>query len=431
MVQWIIEQAHSTIGHMGSQKTDEYVRQYFWWPRIGFEIHRYCESCGTCQTIKSSTAKPRGLLHSLPIPDRPWGSIGMDFVGPFPPSHGFDYLWVVICRLTSMIHLVPIRTRTKASELAWLFISNIVRLHGLPDTIVSDRDSKFTSHFWKEVHRTLGIKLLMSTSFHPQTDGASERAIKTVGQTLRAVVAPDQKDWVDRLPMVEYALNSATSATTGFAPFALNGCTPRIAFHIDKDQVRPGVLEFAKQVRSNLIMAHDAIIEARVNQTFYANQGRRTESTKEEDPFAVGKEVYLSTKNLKLPKKRAKKLLPKFVGPYKIVNANAVTSTYELELPEELQARGIFPKFHASLLRPFVPNDEQLFPNRDPKKFYDFGMPDNTEWVVEEIIGHQWFGDSIVFHVKWNLGDTTWEPLDTCDLLAALDRYLELMGAEK
>ena len=225
-------------------------------------------------------------------------------------------------------------------------------------------------------------------------------------------------------------MNSATSASTGFAPFALNRATPRIVFQIGQSEVKPGVREFAKQVQSNLIMAHNTIIEARVNQTFYANQGRRGESDKGDNLFAVGKEVYLSTKNLKLPKKRAKKLPPKFMGPYKIVNANTVTSTYELELPEELQARGIFPKFYSSLLRPFVPNDEQLFPNRDPKKFYDFGMPDNTEWVVEEIIGHQWFGDSIVFHVKWNLGDTTWEPLDTCDPLAALDRYLELMGAE-
>ena len=97
LTEWIIEQAHLTIGHMGPQKTDKYIRQLFWWPCIGLEVHKYCDSCGTCQTVKSSTARPRGLLHSMPIPTRPWGSIGMDFVGPFPPSHGFDYLWVVIC----------------------------------------------------------------------------------------------------------------------------------------------------------------------------------------------------------------------------------------------------------------------------------------------------------------------------------------------
>ena len=433
LTEWIIEQAHTTVGHMGAQKTEEYVRQSFWWPRIGFEIRKYCESCGTCQTTKSSTTKPRGLLHSMPIPTRPWGSIGMDFVGPFPPSKGFDYLWVIICRLTSMVHLTPIKTTTKASELAWLFVAGIVRLHGLPDTIVSDRDSKFTSHFWKEVHRTLGVKLLMSTSFHPQTDGASERAIKTVGQVLRATVAADQKNWVDKLPMVEFAMNSAKSASTGFAPFELNGGMPRIAFDIDRSAVRPGVADFAQQVQDNLMMAHDAIIESRVNQTFQANKRRRDEGSpdRKENLFREGNLVYLSTKNLNLPKKRAKKLLPKFIGPYKIVNANELTSTYELDLSSELKRRGIHPRFHSSVLRPFVGNDENLFPHREPKKFYDFGMPDNTEWLVDDVVGHRWMGDDVAFMVKWNLGDSTWEPRDEVMKLGAYSRYLDLLGVDR
>lgn len=122
----VIEHGHQTLGHLGSQKTEEYIRRWFWWPRIGLEIRKYCESCGTCQTIKPSTQLPRGLLHSMPIPNRLWGSLGMDFVGPFPPSQGFDYLWVVICRLTSMVHLVPMKTTTKASELAWIFVREII-----------------------------------------------------------------------------------------------------------------------------------------------------------------------------------------------------------------------------------------------------------------------------------------------------------------
>ena len=100
----------------------------------------------------------------------------MDFIGLLSKSQGYDYLWVVICRLTSMVHLIPINTTIKASELASIYVKEVVRLHGLPDTIVSDRDSKFTSKFWKETHRILGTRLLMSTTFHPQTDGASERA---------------------------------------------------------------------------------------------------------------------------------------------------------------------------------------------------------------------------------------------------------------
>ena len=108
----------------------------------------------------------------------------MDFIGPFPKSKGVNYLWVVICRLTSMVHLVPVNTTTKASELVSLYIKEVVCLHGLPDSIISDRDSKFTSMFWHETHRILGTKLLMSTSFHPQTDGATERVNRYVGQIL-------------------------------------------------------------------------------------------------------------------------------------------------------------------------------------------------------------------------------------------------------
>ena len=434
LTELVIEQAHRTVGHMASQKTEEYVRQWVWWPRIGMEIRRYCESCGVCQTTKANTALPRGLLHSLPIPSRPFGSLGMDFVGPFPPSNGYDYLWVIICRLTSMVHLIPIRTTTKASELAWLFVREVVRLHGLPDSIVSDRDSKFTSHFWKDVHRILGVKLLMSTAFHPQTDGASERAIKTVAQVLRSVVSADQKDWVAKLPMTEFALNSAKSSSTGFAPFDLNGATPRISFTLDNVDGAPGVAAFAQQVQNNLLMAHDAILENRVYQTDYANQRRRSEHPGKEGEttqYRVGSLVYLSTKNLKLPKGRARKLLPKFLGPYKIAKAHPEASAYQLELPDELKARGIFPKFHASLLRPYTPNDDSLFPHRDPKAFYDYGMPDETEWLVDDIISHQWDGPRIFFLVKWNLGDSTWEPLEGCDELEALDRYLDTMGVTR
>jgi transposase InsO family protein len=98
---------------------------------------------------------------------KPWDSIGMDFVGPFPESQGHDYLWIVICRLTSMVHLIPVKTTATAVKLSWKYLREVVRLHGLPSSIVSDRDSKFTSRWWQELHRILGAKLLMSTSFHP------------------------------------------------------------------------------------------------------------------------------------------------------------------------------------------------------------------------------------------------------------------------
>ena len=252
-------------------------------------------------------------------------------------------------------------------------------------------------------------------------------------QILRSSVDPDQRNWADRVPLVEFALNCAKSNSTGFAPFELNGHMPRLGFPTEVESIAPGVVAFAQQVQDNLIMAHDAIIESRINQRHFANQRRKGEepSDDEESPYGIGKMVYLSTKNITLPKRRAKKLLPKFIGPFKICGVIPGSSAYELELSEELRKRRIFPKFHVSLLRPYIPNDETLFPHREPKKFYDFGMPDKTEWLVDEIIGHQWNGPEVVFQVKWNLGDTTWEPLEECEKLGALTRYLEVIGVNE
>jgi hypothetical protein len=148
----VIDQVHQTVGHMGTHITKNYARRYFWWPDLESDVKSFCESCSTCQATKTSNQQPQGLLHSLPMPTKPWSSIGMDFVGPFPLVDNFDYVWVVLCRLTSLVHFIPLRTTTTASQLAPLFMNHIVCLHGLPETIVSDHDPKFTSLFWTEIH---------------------------------------------------------------------------------------------------------------------------------------------------------------------------------------------------------------------------------------------------------------------------------------
>ena len=426
LTELVIDQAHTMLGHFGPQKTSEYVRRWFWWPRLGKDVDKFCVTCGTCQTAKPRNHLQPGWLHSLPIPTKPWISISMDFVGPFPQVKGYDYLWVVVCRLTSMVHLIPIKTTTTTAELAEVYIREIVRLHGLPESIVSDRDSKFTSKFWREVHRLLGAKLLMSTSFHPQTDGMTERAIRSVSQILRSTVSPDQLNWVDQVPLTEFAINSSTSASTGFAPFELNyGYMPRTMEGMKTESSYIGVREFAQRARHNLEMAHDAIIESRIRQTFQANKLRQ-----EEPEFQPGDMVYLSTQNLALPKGRARKLMPKFIGPYKVADSHPDTSNYTLELPEELRRRRIHPTFHASLLRRHEPNDDALFPGREARSYYDFGNDDQQEWLVDEILSHRWDGRRIEFLVRWTLGDCTWEPYEHCKELSALDEYLTLHGVK-
>lgn len=389
-------------------------------------VMNFCRTCEACQRSKGSSQRPAGKLHPLPIPTKPWDSIGMDFVGPFPESKGFNYLWVIICHMINMVHLVPVTINVTTSELSWKYLREIVRLHGLPSSIVSDRDSKFTSRWWKELQRILGAKMLMSTSFHPQTDGQSERAIRNITQILRTVVQPDQKDWVDKIDMVEFAINSSVSASTGYAPFELSGgYMPSMIKEIRSDEnFAVGVKTFAATALQNLADAHDTIIEARSFQSDKANKHRGNEPL-----IAKGDLVYLSTKNLNLPKDRARKLCSRYIGPYKVTHAQPDTSNYSLELPVALQKRRIQSTFHVGLLRPHHSSQDSQFPNRAQPEPYDFGAPGEQEWFVNEILGHRWTGPKrIEYQVRWSLGDTTWESHASCNELAALDRYLELHG---
>ena len=147
---------------------------------------------------------------------RPWESIGMDFVGPFLEVDGFNYLWVIICKMSSMVHLVLVNTTT-ASQLSMIYICEVVCLHRLLSLIVNDWDPKFTSKWWHELHQLLGMKLLMFTSFHPQMDGAMEWANRSMGQMFRSLIKPDQKDWVHQCLMIEFAINSSIGDATKLA----------------------------------------------------------------------------------------------------------------------------------------------------------------------------------------------------------------------
>jgi hypothetical protein len=235
--------------------------------------------------------------------------------------------------MLAMTHLILVNTKTTASQLSWIYIREIVRLHGLAESIVSNRDSKFTSKWWKELHRLMGTKLLMSTAFHPQMDGVTEQVNRSICQIFHALIQPDQRNWVEKAPLVEFAINSTISSTTGFALFELtSGMVPQMMHEVVKEEhTPPSVRSFAVKPLCNMAVAHNMIIAVRVFQTHHTNK-----KCIEEKPLSAGELVYLSTKNLSLPKGRASKLLPKFVGLYKITKAIPSSSNYELELLEEL-----------------------------------------------------------------------------------------------
>ena len=222
----IICQGHSILAHLGGHKTLTYLRDQVWWKTIVKDVSDYCKSCSICATSKTPNEKPRGLLKTMPVPSHPWQYIGIDFVGPLPESSNrngsYDMICVIIDILTAMVHLVPTKQTYKAADIAKVIFDCVYKLHGLPERIISDRDSLFTSHFWKRLNALAGIRLHMSSAFHPQTDGATERANRTMTQMLRQCVSTNQKDWVTKLPAIEFAMNSARSSTTGFTPFYLN-----------------------------------------------------------------------------------------------------------------------------------------------------------------------------------------------------------------
>jgi len=323
-----------------------------------------------------------------------------------------------------MVEVIPSRINYRAQDIAELMFEHVYKHHGLPKAIISDRDVLFTSTFWNHLNTLMGIKLKMSSAYHPQTDGATERANRTVTQMLRQCINPNQKDWVSKLPTIQFAINSARSESTGYAPFFLNnGRMPRtMIWNVAGATEYSNVREFAQKKKLALISAHDSVIGARVKQTRDANRKRQVV------PFTKGDFVYLSTKNITFAKGLARKLIPKYIGPYKIVH-DFNNQSFRIELPMHLKKRGVHDMFHSSLLRIHVPNDDRLFPGRMDTQIGD-GPDIEDEWAVDVIRSHAGSGEHSVFKILWKSGDVTWMPYYQIRHLQALDTYLELMGVE-
>jgi hypothetical protein len=176
----IISEAHSLLAHLGASKTTTYLKDHVWWSHMVNEVKMYCESCETCTRSKPSNQKPFGLLNLIDVPTYPWESIGIDFISPLPESKNRDGSYksinVIIDLLTAMVHLVPSCVDYKSSQVAELVFAEVYKHHWLPLNIVSDQDSLFTANVWRELHNLIGVKLNLSSAYHLQSDGATERA---------------------------------------------------------------------------------------------------------------------------------------------------------------------------------------------------------------------------------------------------------------
>ena len=206
--------------HPGVTKMYQNMKQQFWWSNMKREIADYVSKCLTCQQVKAEHQRPAGLLQPLEIPEWKWEHITMDFVTGLPrTSRKHDAIWVIVDRLTKSAHFLPINVSDPMEKLAKLYIQEIVRLHGVPVSIVSDRDPRFTSRFWQALQRALGSDLRFSTAFHPQTDGQSERTIQILEDMLRACSVDFSDSWDVHLSLVEFSYNNSYQSSIEMAPY--------------------------------------------------------------------------------------------------------------------------------------------------------------------------------------------------------------------
>jgi hypothetical protein len=351
----LVREAHGggLMGHFGVAKTLGILHEHFFWPHMKRDVERICEKCITCKQAKSRL-KPHGLYTPLPIPSEPWTDISMDFVLGLPRTkRGRDSVFVVVDRFSKMAHFIACHKTDDASHIADLFFKEIVRLHGMPKTIVSDRDAKFLSYFWKTLWGKLGTKLLFSTTCHPQTDGQTEVVNRTLSSLLRAIIKRNLKTWEDCLPHVEFADNRSIHSATKFSPFEIvYGFNPLSPLDLTSLPVSERVNLDGKKKAEFVKMIHEKArlnIERRTKQYVHqANKGRK------KVVFEPGDWVWLHLRKDRFPEKRRSKLLPRGDGPFQVVeriNDNA----YKLDLPGEY---GVSASFNVADLSPFDVGDD-------------------------------------------------------------------------
>ncbi|CAA7019741.1 unnamed protein product [Microthlaspi erraticum] len=353
----ILGEAHASKFsiHPGATKMYHDLKRYYHWVGMKRDVADWVAKCNTCALVKAEHQVPGGLLQSLPIPEWKWDRITMDFVVGLPVSRTFDAIWVIVDRLTKSAHFLAIKKTDGAAVLARKFVREIVRLHGVPASIVSDRDPRFTSEFWRAFQAEMGTKVHLSTAYHPQTDGQSERTIQTLEDLLRMCVLDWGGHWADHLSLVEFAYNNSFQASIGMAPFeALYGrpCRTPLCWTQVGERSMYGAT-YVQETTEKVRVVRLNMKEAQDRQKSYADRRRR------ELEFQVGDRVYLKMAMLRGPNRSIaeNKLSPRFMGPFPVVERVGPLA-YRLELPEIMKA---FHKvFHVSMLRKCLHPTEEL-----------------------------------------------------------------------
>lgn len=354
----LVAALHSSVigGHSGSKATYHRVKQLFQWKGMKQDVDTFIKQCQVCQQAKHENIHPGGLLQPLPIPEGAWQDLSMDFVEGLPVSDSSNAILVVVDRLTKYSHFIPLKHPFTAQSVAKSFLDQVVKLHGLPKSIVSDRDKIFTSTFWTTLFSLMKTKMLKSTSYHPQTDGQTERVNQCLEMYLCCAVHESPKKWKAWLPLVELWYNSTFHTSLACSPFkALYGYEANLGLGISlHDQAHSEVVDLLQERETQLSALKQHMTTAQNRMKTQADKNRTDRQ------FQVGEQVLLKLQPYaqhSLVNRPYPKLAYKFYGPFTIMDRIGA-ATYKLALPADSQIHLVF---HVSQLKPFTPNYTPVF----------------------------------------------------------------------
>ncbi|GBG78922.1 hypothetical protein CBR_g28637 [Chara braunii] len=336
--------------------------QRFRWPNMLDDVKKYVETCRVCQRDKPRTQAPLGLLKPLPIPAGPGQSISMDFMDTLVTSkNGKRHIFFVVDRFTKYARLIAVPEIARTEHVIKLFIDNWARDFGLPKTIVSDRDVRFTSEMWKKAAEQMASQLQMTSGNHPEANGQAEQMNRVVQHLLRYYIKPNQDDWDKKLPLIASLYNNAVHNTTGVSPNQLHlGWKPRSALDFllreNRTAATPGTIEFGVQYEKLLQQTVEHIKKSQEAMIASENKHRR------QSTFQVGERVWVKASELGQEFGISRKLMPQYFGPWEvldIVGNDMDGPSYVIRIPGHLRT---YPVFHASKLAPFA--ETAQFPSR-------------------------------------------------------------------